>query len=164
MGNYGVLWTGLLVVSLATLGAPSSAAQTTGRVGATIASGLAVTSVKPLEFGVIAPDADGSVVVFPDGRRTASGGLKLLASGDTTFAAEFSVTGAPGATYSIALPGSVVITKGSESMTVSDFSCTAPGNLVGGSATLRVGATLTVPANQPSGRYEGSYNVVVNYD
>jgi len=164
MKHNGGWWVGLLVVGFTATALPCLAAQATARVGATIVSGLAITNVRSLEFGVIAPDAGGNVVVSPDGRRTAFGGARLLDSGDTTFSAEFAVKGAAGATYSVALPGSVVITSGSDNMTVSDFSCTAPGSLAGGSTTLRVGATLAVAANQPLGRYEGAFDVVVNYD
>ena len=164
MRHYCTVWIGLLVVGLAMLAAPCLAAQATAQAGATICPGLAITNVKGLEFGVIAPEAAGNVVVSPSGSRTASGGLKLLDSGDTEFAAEFAVAGAIGATYSVGLPSTISITCGSHTMTVGEFAASPAGNLAGGSEVLRVGATLAVEANQPPGRYTGSFEVTVNYN
>jgi hypothetical protein len=155
----------LIGLAMAVLAAtPCLAAHATAQIGATICPALAVTTIKGLDFGQIAPEATGNVVVSSVGVRTASAGVRLLSGGDTKFAAVFAVSGADGASYSVGLPGSVSITAGSHSMTASNFSCSPVGTQAGGSGELQVGATLAFGANQAPGQYTGWFDVIVNYN
>jgi hypothetical protein len=78
----------------------------------------------------------------------------------------FTVTGAAGIGFSITLPATATITSGVNTMTVNAFTSTpsGTGTLVAGTATVNVGATLNVAANQVAGSYTGTYPVTVNYN
>lgn len=130
---------------------------------------LAVTSSAPLTFGRFAASTGGNVTVSPGGVRTRSGGIVLLSSADGA-PARFTLTGEPGAVYSIGLPadGSVILTSGSgHTMPVRSFSSTPNGAgqlSPGGSQTVSVGASLGVAAGQGVGSYSGSFQVFLNYN
>jgi len=47
---------------------------------------------------------------------------------------------------------------------VSDPDDANPVTLTGAATVLRIGATLNVGANQPSGTYTGTFSVSVNYN
>lgn len=127
-----------------------------------------VTATQALAFGSFAAGAGGTVTVSAAGVRSKSSGVILVSSGGG-FAALFSVSGTANATYAISLPanGVVSLTSGANSMAVNNF--TSNPNLTGalsggGSQTLSVGATLGVGSNQASGGYNGSFDVMVNYN
>src|SRR5512133_7024 len=94
--------------------------------------------------------------------------LPLPAVGGTISAAVFTVTGTTGATYSITLPASAIISFGAIAMTVNSFTSTPTptGTLAGGTETLRVGATLNVNGGQAPGLYTSGtpFVVTVNYN
>jgi hypothetical protein len=81
--------------------------------------------------------------------------------------ATFTVTGTPGAAYSILLPGSVTLNgPGANTMTADNFASSpaTPGTLTGGTSTLYVGARLNLIANQAGGTYtSAAFTVTVNY-
>jgi hypothetical protein len=82
--------------------------------------------------------------------------------------ATFTVTGTPGAAYSILLPaGSVTLSgPGTNTMLADNFSSSpaTPGTLTGGTSTLYVGARLNLIANQAGGTYtSANFTVTVNY-
>ncbi len=76
------------------------------------------------------------------------------------------MTGASGATYSITLPSSAILTSGGDTMTVDTYTddAGATPTLVGGSDTFNVGATLHVGATQAAGTYSGTFSVTVHYN
>jgi len=83
-------------------------------------------------------------------------------------AAHFTAAGRIGALALISLPGSIVLTRGggTQTMTVSSISSNgATLRLFPGSATLdvAVGGTLNVGANQVPGVYAGTFAVDVFY-
>jgi hypothetical protein len=102
-----------------------------------------------------------------DGNRTSNGGLTLIAAGNVSNAADFSIQGYPNATFTIDLPNSIQITSGGDNMTVDNFVSSLGSNSTlsaQGEANLSVGATLNVGGNQASGLYTGSFDVVVAYN
>lgn len=152
-------------------------AQATATATATIVTPITITkSGTDLSFGNIMPSATlaGTVAVAPNGSPTytdVTASLSPTATAAVT-AAVFTVTGTPDATYDIGLPaGTITLTgPGGNTMTagsfVSDPDITA-GHLSdpGGTETLRVGATLSVSANQAAGTYiSGNFTVTVNYN
>jgi len=120
-----------------------------------------------LSFGdIYTTPASGTVVLSPAGVRTFTGGV-LLGGLTAVTAASFTVTGTASTTYAITLPVSVVLTGPGGTMTANAFTSTpsATGTLsTAGQQQLRVGATLNVGANQPSGNYSGTFSVTVAYN
>lgn len=147
----------ILLVLLALLAVQQSFAQT-------------VSATRTLGFGKFVPRSGGTVTIQPAGSRSANGAVLLIASGSGSSAA-FQVSDTDPAnadkSFIISLPadGSVSLSGPSGSMDVNLFTSqpSETGNLVAGSQTIQVGATLTVGANQPAGNYSGSFPVIINY-
>jgi len=70
---------------------------------------IAVSNTQALAFGKFVAGSGGSVIIDPNGARSATGGVFLLASGAGT-AAQFSVTGDRKLTYAVTLPADDVVT------------------------------------------------------
>lgn len=142
----------------------------TATATATIVSPIAITKTADMNFGNVAVTAvAGTVVLSPAGVRTPAGGVTLPATIGTVTAASFTVTGTPGYTYSITLPGvPTTIASGGNTMTVDNFTSTPTptGTLTGGTETLNVGATLNVAGSQAPGTYVSAtpFTVTVNYN
>ncbi len=141
-----------------------STASATANAAADIVSPIAIESSQDLNFGKVANNAAGTVVVATDSDVSTST-LSQIGS-ITPTAATFNVTAADGFSYTIALPTSVNLTNGTEEITVDEFKHDAVGNTTGtGSAqTVGVGATLNVAASQGTGNYTGTFDVTVTYE
>ena len=140
--------------------------STTFNASATILEALVLNKVADLSFANIVPDTanPGTVVVSPAGARTCGAGL--ICSG-TVSAADFSINGAPGATFALTMPTAANITSGSDTMQVNNFTNSLgglTGTLTGGTAAFQLGATLNVGANQAVGTYTGTFTVTVDYN
>jgi hypothetical protein len=81
--------------------------------------------------------------------------------------ASFSITGGAGGGFSIVLPSSVTLTGPGTSIQLTSLTSN-PSSVgtfgAGGTATLSVGGTLGISANQAAGIYSGSFSVTVNYN
>lgn len=138
----------------------------------TIVAPISIVKDIDMNFGDIAVQGGvaGTVIMTPAGGLTPSAGITLPTS--TSSAAQFTVGGETGYTYSITLPASVVLTDtvSATTMTVNAFNSTptvaAGGTLTGGSETVFVGATLNVGALQAAGVYSNATDLVVtvNYN
>jgi hypothetical protein len=165
--------TAIAAVGLGATGA--NAATATGDAYATIVQQVTISQTTALDFGVIAPGttAGTAVVAASSGATpTCSGGPSCLQGGNPGV---FLVQGYGGETVQISVPTApVTLTDGgSASMTAASFASSAagPGNTVTlsgsggtGSATVYVGATLSVGANQAAGSYSGQFTVTANYN
>ena len=173
MATMRALRAGAVVVVLAAAAPGLASDQASASVGCTIASAIAIAkdTGMDLEFGIVKPDivAPSTVTISPTSTlRTKTGDCTLL-SGTTPALAEFTVSGAPGAAYSIVLPpdGAVMIVSGESVMHVNGFISDPAdtGKLAShGEQKLKVGATLEVGASQPAGRYTGTFDVIVSYN
>jgi hypothetical protein len=128
----------------------------------------AITHAQGLTFGKFVAGTGGTVTVNANGARSASAGVALVPSGAGA-SAQFNVTGDSSRTYALSLPanGVVLLTSGAHSMAVNNFTSSPAlsGQLsLGGTQTVRVGATLSVGTNQPRGSYSGVFDVTVNYN
>jgi len=159
------------IALLALLSAFASAQQTSTpstSSSVVIVLSTALYKTSDMQFGFIFPGASGGTVVLStSSSRTATGSV-MLPSGGTHSAAGFVVLGTPNTTFSVSYPTSITLNRagGSASMTISSIvgSPSTGGTLSsGGSATVNVGGTLTVAANQMFGQYSGSFNVTVSY-
>jgi hypothetical protein len=139
---------------------------------ATLVTPISIAKVTDMDFGIVAASATAGTVVldYADGR-TITGGATLHGGSPTT--AVFSVTGEGTNGFTISIPGSpITLTSGGNTMTVGNFVCDGgtSTSLTAGSATLKVKATLNVPANAPSGTYVNNLGnssalfVTVNYN
>lgn len=140
------------------------AATTTANAAAEIVSPIKIASQQGLNFGKVANNVAGTVVLDTDSGNSAS---TLSQIGTTTpTAASFDATAANGFSYLITLPESVELTSGTNSIIVDNFNHNVVGSPIGtGSAqTIGVGATLNVDANQATGEYAGTFDVTVTYE
>jgi Domain of unknown function (DUF4402) len=145
----------------------------TAQVFAEVIPALTATETSQLNFGRFSPETQGgTVMVTPDGARTATGTVEL--SGGTHNPASFYVTGEGSATFSIILPAGPAIltnTGSSKTMQVSNWVSNPPqgigaGLLTRGSQEIKIGASLIVgplEAN-PVGLYSGTYAITFGYN
>ncbi len=179
MKKLGLLLASLFVMTLATQQVKAqtgASASASAEAKATLIRPITISMETNLNFGtIVVPSSTtgGTVMVSTDGTTEVTGTDITLAKslGDPPTTASFTVTGEPNGTYSITLPTEATITKkeGSETMTVSNFtsypSVSDGGTLrADGTHLLKVGATLTVDANQATGEYTGTFDVIVAYN
>ena len=153
--------------------ATTSNAQSTATASTTavLVTPISITKVTDMHFGTVAASATGGQVAldYADGR-TATGGASLPAGSTTQKTAVFTVNGEGNSGFSISVPSSSITLTGSVSgsMTVSGFTCDlgSSSTLASGTKTLKVKATLNVPANAAAGTYTNASDlaVTVNYN
>ena len=158
-----ILFSGIMASSFAQVTIPASAT-------AKIVTPITINKILDMSFGNIAvnPTAPGGTVTLPassPATRTFTGGISFPTVTDVVQAAKFTVNGEGTSAYSIAIPGTITITSGSNNMTIVPVSNpSGSGALVGGTQDIYVGGTLTVGATQPVGVYTGTFNLTVNYN
>ena len=141
-------------------------------VGARIIAPITITNTASMEFGNLLETGTEYTVVLDTGGTT-TGDNRPTGLAGTIQSAGFNVTGESGATYTITLPGSVILnnnngeTGSDNEMTLNNFTSSKTGNtgtLNSGTDSFTVGASLIVKAKQNSGDYEGTFTVTVNYN
>jgi hypothetical protein len=142
--------------------------EATASAGARIVTPLTIENDEELEFGDIISAAN-TVTISPAGVRTATNPDALLVTASRTpQAAEFTVVGEAGLSYTVVIENSITLTGAatSQTMTVDNFVHNATGtlNATTGKETFSVGADLTVGATQSSDIYTGSFTVTVTYE
>lgn len=165
------------IAILLTVFSASSFAQSTAYASTTavLITPISISKTTDMHFGTVASSATaGTVVLDYANGRTATGGASLPAGSITQTTAVFGVTGEGSSSFSITIPSSPITLTGSVSgtMTVGSFVCDggAATTLVSGSKTLKVKATLDVPANTVAGTYSNALGnssalfVTVNYN
>jgi len=168
------LLTGFFIIAFAAhqTCAQSPGASATAKVTATIVTPIKISKTSDLSFGnIVAGASRGTVKIETDNSHTLSGDVALPTSSPGTItAAQFTVSGLPNASYSIAVPASIIITRegGTEMMLVDNITTTpaTSGTLSeNGEQIINVGATLHVDANQEEGVYtnESGMTVTVAY-
>lgn len=152
-----------LAVALAASGA-QAATTATGNASAEILSTLTVAENTALNFGQIAANGAGTLVIAPNGSSTCS--ALLVCTGSPT-AGLFDVAGTAGVAYAatVTTPSVSLSDGGTNSMTLDTFTVGYPAGttLTGGASTFNVGGTLHVGATQVAGVYSGTYTVSVEY-
>jgi hypothetical protein len=142
--------------------------QTSSTVGVALLSPNTLQKLDDLNFGTIGQTAAGTAVLnpVPDTLSTTGG---VLALGGTPHAAQFQGFASKNSVVNIKLPNQpVILTRsgGTQTVTVSNFTLDGPSKKVmanGTVFTIKVGATLTVPAGQATGLYTGTFNVTAQY-
>jgi hypothetical protein len=143
-----------------------------GTATATVFRPIAMSAVTDLAFGMIVRPTSGSGTVEIDpatGERTLTG-EGILGIGAAAHRASFSVNGEGGQFFSVTIPPSFTMTGPGGPITVT-LTTTATGSQSlsgalgsGGTAGFGVGGSFTLPANTATGRYEGSFQVSVDYE
>jgi hypothetical protein len=139
----------------------------TANASATVIAPLTISATSELNFGSLAATAGGTVTVSTAGARTTTAGVTL--AGGTVSAASYLISAYNGANITISLPSAnITLANGGNTMVVGNFTSTIPaGNytLTAVTATLSIGADLTVAAAQPAGVYTNNADltVTVNY-
>lgn len=135
---------------------------------AVIITPIDITKAADLSFGnIIASASEGTVTVNFENTRTNAGGASFPSIDGTITSAEFEATGFANSTYTITLPAdeAVKLSGTGTDMNLINFVHNAEQQLsADGKETFQVGATLKVNANQAAGTYNGSFNVIVNYN
>lgn len=134
-------------------------------VNAEIVSPITINKAVDLNFGRVANNETGTVVIATDGTLTEST-LSQINGGSNPTAASFTVTAAEGFKYSVNLPTTINLLNGDFTLTVENFTSDADVDPVGtgGEQTIGVGATLNVTAGQNTGVYAGNFDVTVSYE
>jgi hypothetical protein len=165
----------LAAVMLSFTAATFAQASSTATATATIVVPISISAATAnMSFGNViqtAPAAIASVTLDPATGLASYSNATASATPALTAAitrATFTVSGTPGAAYSIGLPASVTLNgPGTNTMTANAFSSSpaTPGALsAAGTQTLYIGATLNLIANQAGGTYtSGNFTVTVNY-
>jgi hypothetical protein len=141
---------------------------TQATASAAIIRPLTVTKLKDMDFGYLAAPAAGTAVLEPNADAFSTTG-GTTAVGGTPHCAEFLGAAQSNAVVNIQVPKQpITLTRvgGTETMTVSNFTLQGLSKRAIAKATsftFRVGATLTVPANQTVGTYVGTFTVTVQY-
>lgn len=166
--NKLLLATGVAALSAGFFSTAATSATDAADASATILAPLTITAdiTAEMDFGEISPDVVAtSVIMDSAGGRTSLDGAGIF--GGTPAGGNFDVTGAGNLAYTITVPvnGLVTLTGGGTPMAVDDFTDSEGGlaNLLLGTGTFNVGATLMLNANQAVGLYSGTYDVTVNY-
>ncbi|KQW82943.1 DUF4402 domain-containing protein [Brevundimonas sp. Root1279] len=165
----------LAVVAFAAPALAQSSVSTTGQGSITVIRPLTVTKNADLKLGTVVRPTTGSgtVAVSAAGVRSVTGGVVGLSSGDTPQAAQFTVDGEGGQSVSVTVPATFTMANGSDTLTV-----TTNNNLSGsaaaqtlsnaggaaGSLSFKVGGTVPVASNAPTGVYTGTFTVSAAYN
>ena len=157
----------LLAVALLGLSANAAAQTASSTIDVEIESrAITLVNTGGLNFGRVLPYGSPGIV-FVSANGVGSTSNAFISDATNIRASSWDVTGIPGAPYAITLPTSVVISNGTENMTVSSFVRSGPVQPLmdaAGNSSFNVGARLGVGANQPVGIYTGTFNVTVSYN
>ena len=156
----------LLLIAGATIASASItssaiAAQDTGSATANVLEPITITNTSPLQFGDVDVAGGGTVTISELGAVSGT-----LTSVGTQSAGTFDLTGASGASFSIAIATVSELINGTDNLVLSAYTNTegATGTMTGGAITLGVGATITADGSEPAGAYSGSYTVDIDYN
>lgn len=141
----------------------ATAQYATASSSATIIAPLTIEKIKDLEFGKLVGKEASAVTIEAKENAKANGNNVIV--GNVSNPAQFDIVGAPGATYKALLTsGKITLTSGSNSMlltlskSVGDDQITLNSE---GKATIYVGGSLAVAANQAAGEYKNKEDLKV---
>lgn len=166
MRNRNLLVAFLFFIYQLTANADTNSDSVNANASATVIAPVTLVKTADLLFGAVVASTlyPGTVTVSPAGGRIGSN--LILSSADLGNPASFYLTGNPGVGFSINLPSSIILTGPGNSMQLTTFT-SSPASIgsfnASGNATINVGGTLTVGANQAAGVYSGSFSITVDY-
>jgi len=145
----------------------------TGHIFAEVITGFSAVETSQMNFGRFSPGPyGGKIIISPEGTISVTG--SVVSGSGIPVAASFYITGDPGISFSVTLPGSpakLINTANAKTMTVSNWiSFPSPGpavkTLQEGFQTVYVGATLDVGSlnDNPVGIYTGTYTLMFDFN
>lgn len=139
-----------------------SQASATANATVTILKPIGITKEADLSFAEVSTSATGGTVILsPSGSRTISGGVAFPTHPtQSAQAASFNIHGEDGA-YTITLPEEILLSDGTKSVRVNNFTHSSTGTLKNSSETVFVGGTLNVNGMQEPGTYRNSDDLIV---
>lgn len=166
MRNRNLLVAFIFFIYQLTAHADKNSDSVNAQASATVVAPVTLVKTADLLFGSVAPAsfAPGTVTIYPAGGRISTN--VVLSSMHLGNPASFYLTGNPGAGFSINLPSSITLTGPGNSMQLTTFTSSpaSTGSFnASGNATINVGGTLTIGANQAAGVYSGSFSITVDY-
>ena len=133
----------------------------TANASAQIAIPISVSESTALDHGTVTASGSlGTVTISTAGVRGVTGGVAEL--GGSPSQGIFAVTGEANSAFSITRDATTTLTGGGDPM-VATLSDDNPSNLSSGSATINVGSSLAVAADQAAGAYSSTYSITVSY-
>lgn len=127
---------------------------------------LTLLNTSGLEFGkVSASGAAGTVVVTQDGNRYATGGAAIDPA-DRFTPASFIIQGRPNESFIVQLPDNLeLFDQNGNKIIIEDFKSSAEQASLSPSGDMEfyIGGKLNLDPNQPSGSYNGTLVINVNY-
>lgn len=174
-----IAWRSLIALSMVTCGLaspalaePGSSAQGTGTAAATVANPMNIQRVSDLRYGRFASPSTASTIridpdgaFLPTGEVAASTGIAQPATGRGP--AQFSIQQSGKRTGQFDLPTEIILTNGSETMTVTDITSELTQISKSGRDQvyrLDLGGTLQIEGFQAPGYYVGEFDVTVFYN
>lgn len=168
MGTYRSHIGWLLAAALIPAASAQAAKTATANTRAVILKPLTIVKVNDLNFGNIVPGATAGTVVInaASGASSKTGGVTIFGTNHNN--ASFTVTGSGGHNYIITLGAAPKLTRAGGTQTMTMTALTLNGAKTrampaAGTATLTIGGTLAVAANQTPGSYTGTFSVTVAY-
>ncbi|WP_228242560.1 DUF4402 domain-containing protein [Porphyrobacter sp. GA68] len=144
--------------------APGDSSTAQGTATAQIVAPITLTHVSgaALSFGTLTAGTGGTATVSVGSVRTVGGDVSGI-TGVAPAADAFTVTGDANRSFSITTAGGTVA-NGGNSMAFTTTAAATGALSASGTASFRVGGTLTVGNNQAPGSYTGTYNATVSYN
>lgn len=167
MKSYFLLFL-IIAVSAQTFAQASASTSITSR--ATVVEPIRIQKTMDLDFGnVIASTMSGTVILSPDGTRTAYGvSISNSVSGQVNPAE--AVVSHGNLSYDISLPDTFTLfneENPSQTVILNEFTVTSLPNIIAeGNDIIKIGATLNLEANQLPGFYTNTagFSVTVTYN
>lgn len=148
-------------------------ASATGTATADILASITISQNRGLDFGIIAPASVGAtevtVAATLAGTRTLTSGSGVLITGGGETSGEFLVEAADTYAYTVDIPTTAITIDDAGTGVPMAIDLTLSGTAGTGGGTgvptsFYVGGTLTVPAGQVAGTYNGSYTITAIYN
>lgn len=152
---------------LLTAGPLAAQTRATARAEAQIVEGISVEKVSDLEFGTMIASAEGGcVTIDANSGEVSCTGVRHAQSGSCRIA-QFAAAGEARYQFAIDVPEVVRLeqTNGKGRLIVTDFRYSAEAGSINekGTQTFNIGATLHVEPNQPTGTYQGTFEVSIQH-
>lgn len=159
-------YSGLLSLQVYDLDSGAYSGSVAGVVSVDIGYSVIASPLQDLSFGRIVASGGASLTIAPSGATTHSGNLAVLQTPAST-PAIVTVTGTPNAAVTVSLPTSITLWRSGNYLIVDGFTTNlAAGSRLDGSGVMefRLGGTLHVANDQPTGNYLGVAVVTISYN
>ncbi len=143
----------------------------TAGIGVTISTPISVSKSVNMSFSnvTVSTSQGGSVVLDPNGKESASGGISIN-NAEGGVPASFTVSGQGGYAYSVNLPNTPVSMddESANALNITNFTSSpeVSGQTQAGTQTINVGATLNLQKAEETGEYDAEipFDIRVNYN